>query len=316
MAWDRASITVRFRGISQRASENLWAAYANRRWSRHNRSDGSKDPPLRLALRAMFTLEPLPALGARGKLADMLARRLSDQFGPIQVVRRMIYPVAFLAFKVAEVDYSVGISRRKPRAPRKGEWYISIDSVDAASGITNPTADEQWAYARDLRLIGHEIHAVLSTAPGVTRLRWFFEGWDVKKPGVRTPAELPWRAAFRESCAAADASERRSMLTSKGGSPRPGRVIALTEPHPPLYALLGHVIIFSRLLSIVIAAVGIYLSMRLLVGLTYGVGLANLWVSGLIGIVCMMVGISALKLLMPFYTVQRPTNRAPHDQRT
>src|SRR6185312_15795545 len=44
MAWDRASITVRFRGISQRASENLWAAYANRRWSRHNRSDGNKGP--------------------------------------------------------------------------------------------------------------------------------------------------------------------------------------------------------------------------------------------------------------------------------
>jgi len=316
VAWERGSISVRFRGISQRASENLWTAYANRRRSRHNRSDGGENPRLRLAPRAMFTLDPLPALGARGKLADMFARRLSDQFAPIQFVRRMIYPVAFQAFKVAEVNYSVGISRRRLRAPCKGEWYISIDYVDAASGITNPTTDEQWAYARDLRLISDEIHAVLSTAPGVTRLRWFFEGWDAKKPGVRTPAELPWQAAFRESCAAADDLERRSTPSSKGGSPRLGRVIALAERHPSHYTLLGHVIIFSRLLSIMVAAMGIYLSMRLLVGLTYGVGLANLWVSGLIGVVCIVVGISTLRLLMPFYTVQRTTNRAPHDQRT
>jgi hypothetical protein len=65
-----------------------------------------------------------------------------------------------------------------------------------------------------------------------------------------------------------------------------------------------------------IAAVGIYLSMRLLVGLTYGVGLANLWLSGLIGVVCIVAGVSAFNILMPVYTVQRSMNSAPHDQRT
>jgi hypothetical protein len=136
MAWDPLSITVRFRGISQRASDNLCTAYANRRRPRPNRSDGSETPSLRLAPRAMFTLDPLPALGARGKLADMFARRLSEQFGPIQVVRRVIYPVAFLVFKVSKLDYSVGISRRTPRGPRTGEWYVSIDPIDAScSGI-------------------------------------------------------------------------------------------------------------------------------------------------------------------------------------
>jgi hypothetical protein len=64
------------------------------------------------------------------------------------------------------------------------------------------------------------------------------------------------------------------------------------------------------------ALVGIYLSMRLLVGLTYGVGLAHLWLSGLIGVVCIAGGVCAFNMLMPVYTVQRTTNRAPHDQRT
>lgn len=252
----------------------------------------------------MFTLDPLPAFGARGKLADMFARRLSDQFGPIQVVRRMIYPVAFLVFKIGGIGYSVGVSRRKPPAPRKGEWYVSIDSIDAASGLTNPTPDEQWAYARDLRLISDEIHAVLSTASAVTRLRWFFEGWDVKKPGIRTPAELPWQSAFRESCAAVDASERRSVPYSQGSWSRLGRILAFMQRHPSLCTVLGHLIVFSRLLGIMLVVVGLYLAMRLPVGLTYGVGLAHLWGSGLIGVVCIVVGVCALKLLMPFYTVQ------------
>lgn len=303
MAWDHQSITVRFRGVSQRASDNLWIAYPDRKRRRPNRSDGSGPPPVHLAPRAMFTLDALPALGARRKLADMFARRLSEQFGPIQVLRRVIYPVAFLAFKVSGVDYSVGITRRH-RGPRKGEWYVLIDPLDSASGVTNPTVDEQRTYARDLRRISDEIHAVLSTAPGVTRLRWFFEGWDVKKPGVQTPPELPWQA-----------SVSRSMSYSHGGSPRLARVLALMQRHPFLHTLLGVIIVFGRLLGIMVALVGIYLSMRLLVGLTYGVGLTHLWLSGLIGVVCIVGGVCVFNMMMPIYTVQRTTNRAPH-QRT
>lgn len=313
MAWDHQSITVRFRGVSQRVSDNLWTAYASRKQRPSNHLDGKETPPLRLAPRAMFTVDALPALGARGKLADVFARRLSEQFGPIQVIRRVIYPVAFLAFKVGDVDYSVGVTRRH-RGPRKGEWYVLIDPLDAASGVTNPTGDEQRTYARDLRLISDEIHGVLSTAPGVTRLRWFFEGWNVKKPGLQTPSELPWQAGVPEARPAAGASECRSL--AHGGSPRLGRVLALMQRHPFLYTLFGLVIVFGRLLGIMMAVVGIYLSMRLLVGLTYGVGLAHLWLSGLIGVVFIVGGVCAFNMLMPVYTVQRTTNCAPHDHRT
>ncbi len=290
MAWDYQSITVRFRGILQRASDNLWVAYANRKRRRLDRSDTGETRPLRLAPRAMFTLDPLPALGARGNLADTFARRLSEPFGPIQVIRRVIYPVAFLALKIGGIDYSVGITRRRHRGSRKGEWYVLIDPLDAASGVKNPTADEQRTYARDLRLISDEIHAVLSTAPGVTRLRWFFEGWDVKKPGVQTPSELSWQAGVLESRVAADGTECRSMSFPHGGSPWLQRALAFMQRHPFLIALLGHAIVFGRLLGIMTVVIGIYLSMRLLVGMSYGVGLAHLWLSGLTGVACIVGG--------------------------
>lgn len=262
----------------------------------------------------MFTLD---RLRGRRRLADMFARRLSEQFGPIQVCRRLIYPVAFLLFKVGGVEYSVGITRRKHRGPRKGEWYARIDPLDAASGVTNPTVDEQGIYARDLRLISDEIHVVLSTAPGVTRLRWFFEGWDVKTPGVRTPAELPWwRVGILESRPATDISDRRSMLFSKPSSSRLGRALALMQRHPFLCTLLDPVIVFIRLLGIILAAIGIYLSMRVPAGLVHGGGLANLWLSGLIGVGCIVIGVGALNVLPPVYTVQRPLTPSPRDQRT
>ena len=52
--------------------------------------------------------------------------------------------------------------------------------------------DEQERYAKDLMVISNEVHAVLAGTPGVTRLRWWFVGWDVSKPGVKSPEELPW----------------------------------------------------------------------------------------------------------------------------
>jgi hypothetical protein len=57
---------------------------------------------------------------------------------------------------------------------------------------------EQERYAKDLMVISNEVHAVLTRTPGVTRLRWWFLGWDVSKPGVRTPAELPWHAQVQQ----------------------------------------------------------------------------------------------------------------------
>ncbi len=42
-------------------------------------------------------------------------------------------------------------------------------------------------------LVSVEIEKFLTNMRSVTRQAWFFEGWEAKKPGVRTPAELPWQ---------------------------------------------------------------------------------------------------------------------------
>lgn len=72
-------------------------------------------------------------------------------------------------------------------------WQILISPYRFRSPAVCFPEDEQERYAKDFMAISKEIHAVLARTPGIARLRWWFVGWDVNQPGVRTPAELPWR---------------------------------------------------------------------------------------------------------------------------
>jgi hypothetical protein len=77
-------------------------------------------------------------------------------------------------------------------------WEIAISPFRFSRPSERFPEDEQDRYAKDLLVISNEIHAVLARTPGVSRLRWWFVGWDVKNPGVPTPAKLPWRIGTPE----------------------------------------------------------------------------------------------------------------------
>lgn len=142
--------------------------------------------------RVGFSLELLPARRAREELTGMFERHLSRRFGPVRTLRRFIFPVSLLTFNLAEGKYVVAINRETRKNRGHGEWYVAIDPLEYPVPMKNLPADEERKYARNLMVISDEIHALLASTPGVTRLRWFFDGWDARKPGVRTPVELPW----------------------------------------------------------------------------------------------------------------------------
>jgi hypothetical protein len=72
-------------------------------------------------------------------------------------------------------------------------WQISINPPGFPAPAKRFPDDEQERYAKDLLVISNEVHAVLTRTPGVAQLHWWFVGWDVNKPGVRRPVDLPWR---------------------------------------------------------------------------------------------------------------------------
>jgi hypothetical protein len=302
------SVTVRYRGISQRASDNLWT---QRRRSRHG------GEPLAQSLRrprVIFSLDILPKRSARGRLADTLARYLSEKFGRVIVFPRVIHPVAGLLLKVSGVYFSVSILRRKPRGPRNGEWVVAIDPLDAPPHLTNPTGEEQRKYARDLKVISEELHGALATNPGITRLRWFFEGWDVKIPAVRTPAELPWSLDSPESRGAA-APFRSGSIPPRNERWGSSRIFRFVLRQPALIRIFGSIILVCRLLGIMVAVIGCLLLLRFVGDLAYGERMTDVWLSGTIGVTCAVLGIYAINALSPAYVVQRgprvPASTAP-----
>jgi hypothetical protein len=127
-------------------------------------------------------------------LARMMTRQLSKRFEHVRLYTGWI----FFRNSVVEVDlngekFIVVIRENKYPGNPARMWEIMINPYRFPIPGKRFREEEQERYANDLRLISNEVHAVLSRTPGVTRLRWWFFGWDISKPGVRTPAELPWR---------------------------------------------------------------------------------------------------------------------------
>lgn len=119
----------------------------------------------------------------------MLREHLSGTFGSVRPISRFLFPVSIMTLTANRDAFFVGIDKYRYSEPGMTEWYIAVDPTEHPLSIPK---NEEGKYAEDLMLISDEIHALLTNTPGVTRLCWFFPGWDVKKPGVLTPAELPW----------------------------------------------------------------------------------------------------------------------------
>jgi hypothetical protein len=120
----------------------------------------------------------------------MFERHLTKRFGPVRMFKRVFLPVSILTFNVLETKFVIAVTPER-RKKYDNEWYVSVDPIEYPVSKDLPR-ELEMKYAGNLLAISEEINVLLTDIPGVTRLRWYFEGWDKKKPGVRTPAELPW----------------------------------------------------------------------------------------------------------------------------
>jgi hypothetical protein len=101
-------------------------------------------------------------------------------------------PVTQLMLNAAGSEFLVALLHDKHAGQGGGAWLLTINPLDYPVPKRNLPKEAEMKYANGLMLISHEIEGLLTNTPTVTRQRWFFEGWESNKPGVRTPAELPW----------------------------------------------------------------------------------------------------------------------------
>ena len=158
------------------------------------------------APRVAFGLEIVPRWKARLDLARMMRRQLSKRFGRILFHPGFISKLSVLGLELNGERFLVGIRENKYPGNTAKMWEIAINPARFPVPTKSFPEDEQERYAKDLIVISNEVHAVLARTPGVTRMRWWFVGWDVGNPGMRTPRELPWREVVSEL----DGAESRS----------------------------------------------------------------------------------------------------------
>jgi len=128
----------------------------------------------------------------------MLERHLSARFGPVRSSRLNILSVSQLMLTADGNDFLVAFAREKHKGQDDGAWLLTINPIDYPVPRRNLPKGEEGKYSKGLMLISGEIEALLTNTLAVTRQGWFFEGWEAKKPGVRTPAELPWHVDVPE----------------------------------------------------------------------------------------------------------------------
>jgi hypothetical protein len=157
---------------------------------------------IKRAPRVGFGLQIVPRWRARIDLARMMTRQLSKRFSDVRFYPGWLFPNSALLVTLSGDKFVVLVRKDKYKYPghRDRMWQIMINPYKFRSPAVHFPQVEQERYAKDLMVISSEVHSVLTRTPGITRLRWWFVGWDVTKPGVRTPKELPWHMdSARES---------------------------------------------------------------------------------------------------------------------
>jgi hypothetical protein len=116
-------------------------------------------------------------------LARILEAGLHARFGPIRIKKRWYMGQWIAGLRVGEAAFSVHLGRSKDK---DDEWVLLAGPLDRDRGQRSRN------FASELALICREIHAALTAVPGISDVRWYFEGFQSQRHAVATPDALPW----------------------------------------------------------------------------------------------------------------------------
>jgi hypothetical protein len=138
-----------------------------------------------------FTAEFGSGKNALDALTQMIESHLRERYGSFQrgIIRiRQGSDLHFIKVREKEVSVHWRRSRR-----RTDEWIVTIGPemprlLDFILGRQSTTDCSE-----ELKLVSRGIQAVLTAAPEITRIRWYFKGlFEQVGTAVWTPDELPW----------------------------------------------------------------------------------------------------------------------------
>lgn len=136
---------------------------------------------------ACFKAEFPPPLSALEEISQILERHLCARFGIVKRAPLWRWGHRLVDVKVEQRLVWVAWHRNRFK---NGEWILFV----APDPLRNLLRTRQPVeYKAELMLVSLDIHALLSSVPGISNVWWYFGGFRrQRRKGVWTPDELPW----------------------------------------------------------------------------------------------------------------------------
>jgi hypothetical protein len=71
-------------------------------------------------------------------------------------------------------------------------WVLQVGSLQVRSFLDFLRGRNPTGHSPELMQVCRDIHTMLTSTPGITRVSWYFQSFPSQSAGVATPDELPW----------------------------------------------------------------------------------------------------------------------------
>jgi hypothetical protein len=138
-----------------------------------------------------FRADLVPPEEVATKLAEILERQFRARFASVDVVKAARLASLVITFRTGDKSFSAVLGSSKYE---DGEWLMLIGPPSTPSLLDRIRGRREDVGITELMAGCREIHAMLIGIPGLSAIRWYFEGSRTQSAAVETPDELPWSA--------------------------------------------------------------------------------------------------------------------------
>ena len=136
-----------------------------------------------------FRVTPPTSGDVTDTVPRLIERQLRHQFESVQLLNSRFLPPMTAVLSAEGRSFAMVLGKSKDEA---GECILLVGPSDNPSQWARLRRQRPVSNVAELRRVCDTIHQLLTRLPGVSALRWYFEGARDPMPAVATPHELPW----------------------------------------------------------------------------------------------------------------------------
>lgn len=139
---------------------------------------------------ACFKVEGASIGRTDDELPRMLTNHLQTRFASARVKKMPFFGSWTVELQVGpESSFTIMLNRSKYG---NDEWVLLLDPLQSRGLLDILRGHKPTGSSSGLMQACRDIHAYLTATPGITAVRWYFEGFRSQTAAVATPDELPW----------------------------------------------------------------------------------------------------------------------------